>query len=458
MDMKKFKYFPIAFVLAFTGCMQPDEPVITSDNLLRDIKLSVPGVEGAFSPEEQGPYANDSIEIVFEGDPKTDLTKSKITISMPNNAVCKPAFGGYQDLSEPYQFKVIGYDGTEKDYTVSVRIIPSVFQVRTLYTKSATEMGFTDGANRAVALSGNYFVVHSSTGVFNYYNVADASLAGTLSMSGIGWSTLTAPAMTKAFYMTSDDAGHIFAANLVTGDGGTVKMYQWDNVTATPKLLITWVNNQGGQVGRKFYVKGDVAKTAYIYFPVATMNKFVRFEVINGVVTSTTPDAVTITNSGSWDNNGLIVPTDVSKKSNYFTIGDYSSPEGWPGFNTVYNDGVTNQPLYIGDAFQFLGYSSGMDYIDFMGIKLLFQTELNAWNWMTYYMKVSKIIKDPTISTDMSPYISGHDWGAWSSTDIGANGNLTTDVKTLLAPDGESATIVYLGTNTGIVVKKLSVE
>lgn len=455
--MKKIKYI-LLVLAAFAGCKQPDEPAISSSNVLRDIRLTIPGIENEFGPETQGPYEDENIEIVFEGDPNTDLSRVKLKTSIPNNAVCTPAFGDYVDLSEPYLFKIIGYDGTEKNYTVSVRIIPAVFHVRTLYSRSATEMGFASEANRGVALSGNYFVVHSTTGEFRYYNVADASYAGTLSMSGIGWSALQAPAQTNAVYLTSDDVGHIFAANLVTGEGGTVQLYQWDDVNATPKLLISWVNNQAGSIGRKFYVKGDVNETAYVYFPVAGQNRFVRFEVINGAVTSTTPDIITVANPGNWDLNGLVVPIEVDKESHYFTTGNYTSPEGWPGFNVVYNDGATNQTLFVGDAFQFLGYSSATDFIDFKGIKLLFQVELNAYNWIEYYIKVSSLIRTPTISSDLSPFLTGHTWGDWKPVDIGANSNLTADVKTLLAPDGESATIVYLGTNTGVIVKRLTVD
>lgn len=457
--MKKNNYIFIAlFGFLFSGCMSPDEPKIITDNILQGIKLSVDSIEGSFSPDESGPYLNDSITISFEGDPKTDLSKSKLTASIPNNAICEPAFGGHQDLSKPYVFKVKGYDGVEKTYTVFVKIIPSVFHIRTLYTKKASELNFTDGANRAIALSGNYFIVHSTTGIFNYYNTSNASFAGTLSMQGINWSTLTAPANPKCFYITNDSVGHIFAANLVTASGGAMEMYEWDNVSASPKLLFKYTNDQDGQIGRKFYVKGDISKKAYIYLPVAQKNKFIRFEIINGALTSNTPDVINLINPKYWDYNGLIIPIETNKGTNYFTIGDYTSPEGWPGYNNMYMSGKTNSSLFTADAFQDLGYCSGMDYINFQGIKLLFETDINVWNWMAYYIKVSPLIKDQTISTDISPYVFDHDYGSWTGNDMGGNNNLTSDVKVLMSPDGESAIIAYLITNGAVIVKKLTIN
>ena len=233
-----------------------------------------------------------------------------------------------------------------------------------------------------------------------------------------------------------------------------MKLYYWDNVNAKPKPLITWVNTEAGDTGRKFYIKGDMAELAYIYFPIPQAKSFARWEVKGGTVTSQEPDIVKLNNSEFWDLNAMIIPTELGKETDYFTV----SNESTDGFHkTALLSGKSNTVLYKSNIDTWLGFSSGLDYIDFMGIKLLFQTEINAWNWLAYYIKVSPLMKNPSSITDLGPYVIGRDWGAWTSVEMGSNPNITSDVEVRLAPDGQKAYIVYIVTNSVVIVKELSI-
>lgn len=453
--MKYIKYSILFCMTLLLSCQQPDKDVITSDNILRGIQLFVPGIDNAIIPETPGPYQDENIEIVFEGDPQMDLSAVKLILTVPNSATVEPALSGYTvDLSKPYSFDVKGYDGNIKKYTLTTKIIPTVFKVRELYKKGASEMQFQHYANRAVAISGDHFVVHSTSGVFNYYKLANGSRVGQLSMDGIDWASLAAPSTATCAYIASDEKGRVFASNMTNGTGGTMKIYYWDDVNAKPKPLLTWTNTEQGSTGLKFYVKGDISELAYIYFPIPATKSFARWEVKNGAVTSTNPEIVRVNITEHWDNNANVVPIEVGKEANYFTI----TNESTSGLHkTAYVAGKSNTLIYKANVDTWLGFSSGFDYIDFMGIKFVFQTEMNAWNWMAYYIKASALIKNPSAVTDLTPYFVGRDWGSWTGVEMGDNPNVTSDVEARMYSDGQKAYIVYLVTNAVVIVRELTV-
>lgn len=442
--MKKLLYG--LFLFGLMACEQPEKLSPTAGSVLEDLAVRIPGSKDVFKPNEKAPFDKvTTINIEVEGDENTDLSKMNVIGSIPNNAKVVPELQGFKDLTKPFEFSVVGVDGSETNYVLNTILVPTSYQVKELYKKTATELGFETNMNNGVAISGDYFVVHSRSG-FSYFKLADGTKAGEMSWDGADLSPFP-------LNITSDDAGNIVSCNFAAAAGKEVRMYKWKNVTAKPELLFKWTSDAPGQVGRKMYVKGDMSQLAYIYLPVANQPMFLRWEVKDGAVTSEVPDKVKVNHPNSWGVQGKVVPLRLGKESDYFTFGT-------DGVNLALMDGVTGAPKYFSENYTWLGAGHGFEYVDLSGVRFVFQIDQNPYNWMTLLFKVRTLIKNPENVNNIDDILVARTWASWEPVDpnLGANGNGTGDVKARVSEDGHSATVVFLGTNHGVKVMEVVVE
>lgn len=75
---------------------------------------------------------------------------------------------------------------------------------------------------------------------------------------------------------------------------------------------------------------------------------------------------------------------------------------------------------------------------------------------------VRAMMKDPSKIKDITSLIHTRVWNDWLYFPLdpafGENGNATGEVKVCVAPDGYSATVAFLCTNSGIIVWNVSLE
>jgi hypothetical protein len=455
--MRKILYntvFFISFFLLLHGCQDVEELIPTSGNNLTALTfLTADLIESKVTVDETDAEEVIVIDADVNGLKTTDMTKINVSASIPNNARIEPAFVGPVDLSKPYQFEVVGADGERQTYRIEVKL-SVVYQHRSKWKKTATELNFVNHNNGAIGISGDYVVIHNRAG-FTYHNISDGEKAGDISMEGIDWSTLQ---KTVPLHMITDDAGNIASCNFGTAVGNIIHMFWWDGVNADPQLLFEYVFDiPGAQIGRKIYVKGDMNNHAFLYLAISNTNTFLQWEIKNGSVVSEVPRSVDFTLDYTMGVQAKVVPVETDANSNYF-VGRFEN--GVPKVAVTYMDGTTNQPIYQSEHHiqnvyhQWLGGGHAFDFAAMDGAFYIFMIEQNAVNWMREIFDVRKVMLRPEKISSIMELIKVRAWNDWLNfpmdPNYASNGNVTGDVKVRVAPDGQSAIVAFLCTNGGV--------
>lgn len=458
-EMKKYKYIliaPILCLMMIFSCQKADELVPTSENEITGLSIILP--DGRKIDVALDLTDINTIDVEIEGSITTDMSKLRMFVNVPNNAIVQAMapMGTYMDFTKPVSFDVIGANGDIKTYTVNAILVPTTIKTEELWKKTGSILGFTQDNNRSVAISGDFIVVHDrgAKGAYKYFNLATGDEAGVLSNVGVNMDPL---------HMISDDADNIVSCAFTPGLGSELRVYWWDNVKADPALLLTWVSDVPGNVGRKLYVKGDMNKLAYLYATVSNVDMFLRWEIKDGVVTSEIPDKIVFTHpNGGWGINGRVIPISVGKNSNYFINSNGK-------VRITYMNGVDNTPIYnsedhIQDVFhQWLGGGHAFDYVDMSGARYMFVIEQNGVSWMSEIFKLRTMMKDPSLIKDITNLIHTRVYNAWNDFPLdpkfgGKNGNATGEVKARVSDDGKSAIVAFISTNGGVKVWRVSLE
>ncbi|SHF31196.1 protein of unknown function [Mariniphaga anaerophila] len=457
--MKKNIYLALSLcvfglALLLTGCGEPEELVPTAGNKLTALSfLTSDLVDTKITVEESETEGVIKIDADVNGLKTTDMTKISVSASIPNNARVEPAFVGPVDLSQPYNFDVIGSDGAKQSYVIEARL-SVVYQHRTLWKRTATELGFNNHNNGAVGFSGDYVVVHDRGGFF-YANISDGERVGDISMEGIDWSTLN---RTVPLHMATDDAGNIASCNFGVAEGDEIHMFWWEGVTGEPQLLFKYVLDiPGAQVGRKIYVRGDMTDHAFLYLAISNNNIFLQWEIKDGKVVSDAPRRVNYTLDYTMGVQAKIVPIEVAENSNYF-LARYENGVGKVAITLM--DGTTNTPIYesehhIQDVYhQWLGGGHAFDYAQMDGAYYMFMIEQNGYNWMREIFDVRKVMLRPDKISSIMELIKYRPWNGWLDFPLDpnylSNGNGTGEVKVRVSEDGKSALVAFLCTNGGV--------
>lgn len=458
-----FKVIGILVLALAFSCEKAEELIPTLGNEITGIRIMLPNdsnTDFAVTPNE-----NNEIYLEVDGARNTDLTKIRMSVSIPNNATVESEvpLGEYMDFSQPVTIGIIGADGEKRTYTIKLKIIPTAIKVSELWKKTGSELGFSAHNNGAIGISGNYIVVHDRSG-FSYFNLTDGAKAGNMSWEGIDWQDL---GFKMPLHMTTDDAGNIASCNAATAVGQEIHMFWWKGVTAKPELLFKYVleNMPGAQIGRKIYVKGDLTKHAFVYLAVSNNNTILRWEVRDGRTVSETPKKIDFDIDYTMGVQAKVVPIELGENTNYF-INRFVN--GVAQVAITYMDGVTNTPIYesehhIQDVFhQWLGGGHAFDYADMNGARYIFLIEQNASSWMREIFTVRAMMKDPSSINNITSLIHTRVWNDWEKfpldPSLGSNGNSTGEVKILVAPDGNSCTVAFLCTNSGVIVWNVELE
>ncbi len=458
-----YKIAGLLGLILMLSCEAAEELVPTPGNEITGIRIMMPdgnNTDFAVIPDE-----NNEIFLEVDGARTTDLTKIRMSVSIPNNATVESPvpLGEYMDFSQPVTISVIGADGAKRTYTINLEVIPSAIGTQELWRKTGSELGFTPHNNGAIGISGNYIVVHDRAG-FSYFNITDGTKAGDMSWEGIDWQDL---GFKMPLHMTTDDAGNIASCNAAVSVGQEIHMFWWRGVTAEPELLFKYVleNMPGAQIGRKIYVRGDLTKHAFVYLAVSNNNTILRWEVKDGEVVSETPRRIDFDIDYTMGVQAKVVPVEFGENTNYF-INRFVNSQAQVAI--TYMDGVTNTPIYksehhIQDVFhQWLGGGHAFDYADMNGARYIFLIEQNGDNWMREIFTVRAMMKDPASIKDITSLIHTRVWNDWLNFPLdpalGANGNATGEVKLRVAPDGNSCIVAFLCTNGGVMIWNVELE
>ena len=261
----------------------------------------------------------------------------------------------------------------------------------------------------------------------------------------------------RNFYNTADAAGNVLICNLAQNDG-PFKVWKLTSLTGSTELFIDWAENTTDAVGRKISVHGNINRNAIITAPLltGTDQRFARWTVVNGLLTSQTPTIITMSGlERGWSTNCDIVYTsDTDTNSDYFVASYSDNTFAWV-------NGTNNQVRKKLDEIDRNYIPNAVDYIEFNNAKYVTLNHLNSFTWgaadMVWLLDVST---DANFSGNLlTPGSCGavvwncerDTYGAKAIQPVVENTNGTGDVALTVSDDGYYLYLYFMFTNGYVV-------
>lgn len=288
-----------------------------------------------------------------------------------------------------------------------------------------------------IAVTKDHVIINTRGESSIYLNSKTGQKEGTLNMGSIVGGL-------KNFYSTADDDGNILVNNLAPNDG-SFKIWKIRDVNSTPELFIEYSGSEA--LGRKISIKGSLDKDAIITAPIYTVGKdFLRWQVKNGSLVSTTPDRISISgiDGATWTNNADVIysnPSDVT--SDYF-VAYYTTPRkfGWV-------DGNTNAIKAYGPEISGNWIVNAIDHTVFNNNTYVVHNTVNSFTWGS---DDSILLFDANSTNSISKPIWKAPIGTYGGKDnAGQNANGTGDVVLKVSDDGYYMYLYFMFTNGQVV-------
>ena len=226
-------------------------------------------------------------------------------------------------------------------------------------------------------------------------------------------------------------------------------------VNSNPELFLEW--NGGQAIGRKVSITGSVDSNAIITAPLygAADQRFARWSVVGGVLTSQTPEIITM--SGlvkGWTTNADIVHTsDTDLSADYFAATYSDNTFAWV-------NGQSNAVKSMLEPISANYIQNAVDYIEFNNAKYAVVNWVNGFTWgsadAVWLLDVSSTAN---FSGDLdSKTVNAVVWeaernvyGPKGISPVVANANGTGDVALTVSADGYYLYLYFMFTNGYVV-------
>jgi hypothetical protein len=303
-----------------------------------------------------------------------------------------------------------------------------------------------DNLTGGMAATKDYVVINTRAANSIYINSKTGEKVGEFDLGALKGSLTN-------FYNTADADGNILVCNLAP-NAGSFKVYKLTSVTGTPELMIDW--NGAVAMGRKLSIAGSINGNAIITAPIlAAGQKFARWKVIGGILSSQIPDIITMTGlTAGWTTNCDIVYSSNTDLTSDYYVASYSD-------NTfAWVNGVTNAVRKKLDVISTNYIPNAVDYISFNNAKYVTTNWVNSFTWGAadgvWLLDVSndtnfsgnldtRTCKSVVWECDRDKY------GAKGVTPVVANGNGTGDVALRVSEDGYYLYLYFMFTNGYVV-------
>ncbi len=287
-----------------------------------------------------------------------------------------------------------------------------------------------------LAVTKNHVIINTRGEASIYLNAKTGAKEGTLNMSGITGGLVN-------FYSTADDDGNILVNNLAP-NAGSFKIWKIKTITSAPELYIEHTGPEA--LGRKISIKGSIDKDAIITAPIyAPGNQFLRWQVKNGALVSTTPQKITITGiEATWTNNCDIVYSDPSNLNSDYYASYYAKP-----YQFARIDGTTNAVKGWGPVIVSNWVPNAVDYVVFNKNPYAVQNTVNGFTWGS---DDSILLFDASSVNTLAAPIWAAPIGKYGGKDnAGQNANATGDVVLKVSDDGYYMYLYFMFTNGQVV-------
>ncbi|KIC94063.1 DUF5018 domain-containing protein [Flavihumibacter solisilvae] len=395
-------------------------------------------------------------EILFYILPGTDVSNATFTYAINRHSTANIAYGSSIDLSSDVPFIVTGVDGVAKTYTLKakepIKLTYGAGINRSLWNKSASELGFTDNMEVCLAVSGDHLILTRRTNpskysVFNRF-------------TGTYLQDMKYPFSGLSFQVVNDNEGHLLAASWAPKNASFIVYRYNDALDAAPVKLIEWVNNNpagitgDGGVGRRVNVYGDINGDAVITAPAGQSDVIMRWRIVGGTLVSNTPEVVVYKSlaGGAATKMGYYAeaqPVSAAANGDYFI--NYQ-------FEVAYVNGATNErsaALTLGWPVVF---NMPTAYASFNGAKYLAIVKYID----TYSLnKVQTSLYDVTSPSNLGMAPSNPAYPDFNIFNSGVqtgttNGNGTADIAVGYSNNGERMQVYTLLTNGGVAAHEFT--
>ena len=360
------------------------------------------------------------------------------------------------DYNQDVTLTVTAHDGVTKNVYTVKKAVPNKlpFGIRPgsgkiMFEKQLrADLGITvDHLTGGIAATNDYVILNTRNDVSIYIDPKTGNKLGTFDLGPIKGNL-------RNFYTTADAAGNVLICNLAQNDG-PFKMWRLTSMTGATELFIDWADNTADAIGRKFSVYGNIDGNAIITAPLltGTNQRFARWTVTGGVLTSQTPEIITMSGlERGWTTNCDIVHTSATNVNADYFVASYSD-------NTfAWVNGSNNQVRKKLDEIERNFIPNAVDYIEFNNAKFVTLNWVNSFNWgaadMVWLLDVST---DATFTGSLMAgtcpaVVWKTDLHKYGGGPLGVpNTNGTGDVALRVSDDGYYLYLYFMFTNGYIV-------
>ena len=409
----------------------------SAESKLLEFELTEPGLTGVVNEDTK------TVSIIAIEEIEPTLAK----VSLSHGATMSPDPTKQKlDYNDDVKITVTAQNGTSTSVYTVKKDVPAKVELgmregsgKVLWAKKLqSDLGIVPlNITGGIAVTKNHVIINTRGEASIYLNSKTGAKEGTLNMSDIVGSLVN-------FYTTADDDGNILVNNLAP-NAGSFKIWKIKDVTSTPELYIEY--NGGEALGRKISIKGSIDKDAIITAPIFSPGKqFLRWQVKNGALVSTTPEKITISGieGASWGNNADVVYTDPSDINSDYFVAYYTAPRkfGWVDGNTnaVKAWGPETNPNWIVNA---------IDYTVFNKNAYVVQNSINSFTWGS---DDTILLYDASSTNSIGAPIWKAPTGTYGGKDnAGQNANGTGDVALRVSDDGYYMHLYFMFTNGQVV-------
>lgn len=418
----------------------------SNECLLTDFKIPSLGMSGVVNETTK------TISLIAIG----NIAPALAEVTLSNHATISPDPSKQAlDYNTEIKLTVTAHDGITKNIYTIKKQVPSKLpygirlgSAKLMFAKQLkADCGITaDNLTGGIAVTDDYVILNTRNANSIYLNAKTGEKVGEIDLGALKGNLTN-------FYSTSDDDGTIFISNLAP-NAGPFKIYKLTAVTSTPELMIEW--NGTMAIGRKFSINGSIKTNAIITAPIlAAGQKIARWTVVNGVLTSQTPEVITMSGlTKGWTTNADVIYTsDTDLNSDYFVAAYSDNTFAWV-------NGLTNTVRKSLDVISTNYIMNAVDYLEFNNAKYVTTNWVNSFPWGAadgvWLMDVSndnnftgnletKTCKSVVWECERDKY------GAKGVTPVVVNANGTGDVTLRVSKDGYYLYLYFMFTNGYVV-------
>lgn len=397
-------------------------------------------------------------EVLFYILPGTNVSTAKLNLNINKHSSSSIATGTTINLSQNVPLVITGKDGSQKTYTLKatepVKLDYGVGINRRLWTKTASELGFTSNMESALAVSGDYLitVVRTNPAKYRVFNRHTGEYVKDMAL----------PFSTLAFQIANDLEGNIIGTTYAAKNGKFI-VYKWANVDATPVKVIEWTNNNptgitgDGGAGRRLNIYGNLNGDAVITTVAGQSDIIYKWTLKNGVAVNQNPEVIKYASvtGGAASFMGYqsdAQPVSTAANGNYFI--NYQ-------FEIALVNGVSNERMYgFNNSTTVFGiFHFATDYIEFNNAKYLaVQKFVKSFSYNNAVLGLFDVSENSklTLAPSDARYSTFNIYNSEEFLGANANTNGTGDVTIGLSADKERMQVYMLLTNGGIIAHEFT--